>query len=439
MPRPIQMSGKTTAAGQGKKPGKTSRIPLIAWLQKRKSAREEAKAEADKRITERKAKNEEQIGHKLRSISFVSSSLPASVLAEKQFPEQPCGDIQFQILGAINRIENNTQDYNGLDIRKIDAGIYQIAFLAKQAIDGGNANSARAACHALSVTIGEIRDKIPSVPSVLQKDFIESAEKYIDVWIDYIANCTVLDGLQNNAKAREESIKKIKMELDKEKDAIAERLINDPTLAKQFEIIQNQTYALHGSTWTPQMIELYQKMLNERIQESSLSFEVLCHNQDLQNMIVHQRILATFLTKLKTIPQPQDPNLMNKFKALVDSTYKEAAEQAQQFEEIFQEMDRMDEEIEQYANAAGNVRARDAASKQLGKIVERAKKKQKEDFGIEEEQENDSGVRLYTIEELEKMKREREAKKAQQEQQKQAQQTQQVQQQVNVNRPRNTN
>ena len=414
MPRPDRLSGEKHCADR------ISKNPLIAWLQKRKSAREEAKAEADKRITERKAKNEEQISKKLRSISFVSSALPPAVLAEKQFPEQPCGDIEFMILGAINRIENNTQDYNGLDIRKIDAGIYQIAFLAKQAIDGDHDHSARAACHALSVTIGDIRDKIPSVPAGLQKDFIESAEKYIDVWIDYIANCTVLDGLLANVKRREESIYKIQCELNEKRDALAEKLLDDPVFKSKFERILFECKQYENidksiwSTWDEEMIALYRQLLNMRIKESSLKFEVLCHNQDLQNMFVHQRILSRFLIKLKTVPQPQDPNLMAKFNALVIETYTEVDEQNQQFEEIFQEMDRMRMIIERLTYDHVSLREKEAASIQLDKMFEQARKQQMEDCGIEEEQENDSGVRLYTVEELEKMKREHEAKKVQQ-------------------------
>ena len=433
MPRPSQMSGNSPSAGKSAKTEKISKNPLIAWFQKRRDAREEAKAEADRNITEKKAKNEERISHKLKSINFGASPLPPEVLEERQYPEQTYGDIEFQILGAINRIENNTQDYTGLDLRTIDKGIYQISFLAKQAIDGGNGYAARAACHALSVTIGEIRDKIPSVPAVLQKDFIDSAEKYIDVWVDYIANCTVLDGLQNNARTREDAINSTQQEIENEKDTMAERLQNEPEYRKKYERIQHEKYAINGSTWDQEMKAMYQQLLALRIRESSLAFETLCHNDDLQKVIVHKRVLDGFLTKLRTVPQPQDKNLMNKFQTLINETRQKAAEQDQQFDEFFQEMDRIDAMITQLANSPGNLRAREVAGEQIAQIVERARKKQMADYGIKEEQKSGSQIHLYTREELEQMKREQEEKLAQQETQIQ-QETQ-----VNENRVRNRN
>lgn len=433
MPRPSQMSGNKPSAGKKAKTEKVSKNPLIAWFQKRKDAREEAKAEADRNITEKKAKNEERISHKLKSINFGASPLPPEVFEERQYPEQPYGDIEFQILGAIERIENNTQAYTGLDIRKIDNGIYQIAFLTKQAIDGGNACAARAACHALSVTIGEIRDKIPSVPAGLQKDFIDSTEKYIDVWIDYIANCTVLDGLQNNAKAREYAINSTQKAMDDERDGMADRLQNDPDYKHKYERIQHEKYAIHGSTWDQEMKEMYHQLLDLRIRESSLNFEILCHNDDLQKVIVHKRVLAGFLTTLRTVPQPEDPNLMNKFQALINDTRQKAAEQDQQFYEFFQEMDRIDAMITQLANSPGNLRAREEAGKEIEKIVELTKKKQMAAYGIKEEQKGGSKIHLYTKEELEQMKREQEEAQVQKEMQEQ-QETQ-----VNRTHSRNTN
>lgn len=439
MPRPSTMTAKNASAGKRANKGKSTKNSLFAWFEKRKETREEAKAEAAREITEKKAKNEEKISFKLKSINFVDSILPAEVLQAKRYEEQPCGDIQFQILGAISRIENNTQDYTGLDIRRIDSGIYQISFLAKQAIDGGHVNAARAACHALSVTIGEIRDKIPSVPAPLQKEFIESSEKYIDIWIDYITNCTVLDGLENNAKVREEAISKTQQEIDHEMDLMAERLINDEEYKKKYERIQNETYAIHGSTWDDDMKQLYNQLLTIRIKKSSLNFEILCHNGDLEKVVTYRRILDGFRTKLRTIPQPEDPNLMNKFNELINETVKEAAQQDQQFDEFFQELDRIDAMINQLANSAGNLRAREEAGKQINEVVQRAQKKLMEESGIKETQEGGFKIRLYTKAQLEQMKRAQEEQQAQQEMQ--AQQEQQVQQetQVNKNRVRNAN
>ena len=107
--------------------------------------------------------------------------------------------------------------------------------------------------------------------------------------------------------------------------------------------------------------------------------------------------------------------------------------------EFFQELDRIDAMINQLANSAGNLRAREEAGNQINEVVQRAQKKLMEESGIKETQEGGSKIRLYTKAELEQMKRAQEEQQAQQEMQ--AQQEQQVQQetQVNKNRVRNAN
>ena len=361
----------------GKKHPSDRWSPRTAWFHAIKNTREAAIAEADRNITEKKVKNEELISHKLKSIHLGDSALPPDVLEEKTYVEQPCGNIEYQVSGAIKRIENNTQKYTGLDIRKIDNGIYQIAFLAKQAIDGGNAYAARTACYALNVTIGEIRDKIPFVPVNVQKEFADSAKQYIDLWIDCILYGTVLDGLLQNTRTAEETVNRMQEELEREK------------------------YEIFGSTWSVGMIELYRQLLDLRIRDSSLAFEILCHNDNLQKVIVHKRVLDGFLSKLRTVPQPQDKNLMDKFHDLIHEVSMKMDDQKRQLEEFFQEMERTDAMITQLVNVPATLREKEAASRQMEEMLEQAKKKQLETYGTAH---NDRVRRLYTDEEMQAQK-----------------------------------
>ena len=385
----------------GKKHPSDRWSPRTAWFHAIKNTREAAIAEADRNITEKKVKNEELISHKLKSIHLGDSALPPDVLEEKTYVEQPCGNIEYQVSGAIKRIENNTQKYTGLDIRKIDNGIYQIAFLAKQAIDGGNAYAARTACYALNVTIGEIRDKIPFVPVNVQKEFADSAKQYIDLWIDCILYGTVLDGLLQNTRTAEETVNRMQEELEQKKNELAERLANDMKLRQEFEIIRNEKYEIFGNTWNVVMIELYRQLLDLRIRDSSLAFEILCHNDNLQKVIVHKRVLDGFLSKLRTVPQPQDKNLMDKFHDLIHEVSMKMDDQKRQLEEFFQEMDRTDAMITQLVNFSVTLRAKEAASRQIDEMLEQAKKKQLETYGTAH---NDRVRRLYTDEEMQAQK-----------------------------------
>ena len=402
------MSRPSQATGSRKSSVPKSSNPIVAWFQKRKQAREQAKEDADRSITANKAENEEKIKNKLLSINFGASPLPQEVLDEKEYPEQPYGDIEFQVMGAIERIGSNTQDYSGLDISRIDKGIYQIAILTKQAIDGGNANAARAACHALSVTIGEIRDKIPSVPVGLQKDFIEKSEEYISVWMDYIQSCTVLDGLQDSVAKREAAVNEKTRTMNQERDSMAVRMVEEPQLKAKFERIMREKYILHGNTWDEEMKSLYKWLVDMRIRESTLQYEMVSYNNDFQELTRHKRILDGFLTTLRTVPQPQDKYLMNKFNELIQKTQQEAAEQDQQFDEFFQEMDRMEAAVEQLANSPGNLRARDEAQKQVAKIAELARQKQMEGRGVTEDNQGGVQIHLYTEEELDQIEKEHE-------------------------------
>lgn len=377
----------------------TDVLPHTDWFHKIENSREAVQAEADRDITENKVQNEEKISRQLKSIHFEASALPPEVLEEKTYAEQPFGDIELHIYDAIERIENNTQKYTGLAISKIDNGIYQIAFLAKQAIDMGNAYAALAACHALSVTIGEIRDKIHFVPAVLQKDFMDSAEQYIGIWIDCILHGTVLDGLQNNANAREAAINSTQKALEKEKDGIADKLEKDSDYRGMYQRMKYEQYTIHGSTWDAGMIELYRQLLDLRMKHSSLELEILRHNEAVMLCRMHWKILEDIMTELKTVPSLLDPHLICKFHELIHKASMKMNEQKQQFEEFFWEMDRTDTETASLVNTPMNIRAKEEVSKQIEILVEQAKKKQLEMYDIPN---NGLKIRLHPAEEKQK-------------------------------------
>ena len=66
--------------------------------------------------------------------------------------------------------------------------------------------------------------------------------------------------------------------------------------------------------------------------------------------------------------------------------------------------------IGQLNNENVSLLEKEAALKQLDEMVEKAKKKQLEIFGITEDQQDGSDVRLYTIEEIEQCLKERDAR-----------------------------
>ena len=382
------------------------------WFEIIESISQAAKADADRVITENRVQNEQNIILKLRSIDFDASALPTEVLMEKQDEEQPCGDIAFYISDAINRMEHNLQDDTALDLRKIDNGIYQIAYLATHAINGGLVYAARAACRALSAVIGKIRDAIPSVPVPLQKEFMESAEQYIDLWMECIIYGAVLDGMENSAKVREGTIVQTNQEMEHEMDTMAERLSNDEEYKRKFERVQNEAYAINGSTWDADAIKLYHQLLDLGITTIFLKSEILRHHRETDKHHIHRKALEDIMTALKAVPPLSEPDGMHQFHDMIHKAFVKMEAQETQLEELLSEMNQLDEEISSWLNKAVTIEEKEEVSEQLLSIVEQVQKKFMEENGT---QMGGSKICVYTKEELEQIKQKHEQQQAPQE------------------------
>ena len=425
MERPSQSKGRVSSK---KGPPILRNNPVSAWFRNRKNMKQQLKEEAAREITNNKAENELKICGVLDGINFGASGLPVEVLDKKTNPNQPYGDIEFEIIGAAQLVRNNTQDYAGLDISAIDGGIYQIAQLADQAITAGNVHSARAACRGLSVLIGDVRNMIPTIPQNLQKGFLESTKEYADSWVFYISNNTTLDQLERNANDRRARIQMLSDKLEQDGNALADRLINDAEFRKQYDMIKNQSFLKDGKNWTPDMLDMYRKLVDRRIDESSLRFEMLHYNTDIMRLEQQRGILENIWTTLSSIPTANDPDLMNKYNEIIKKSFEEAARVDQEFDEFINIMNKMDAQIDQLANSSGNVAMRNIVSDEIDKLVEKAKQKQLEAQGLAEQTNTyGSGIRLYTEQELQTLKT--------------TQQTREAETNVNTNRnrPRNMN
>ena len=275
-------------------------------------------------INSKRADNEKKICTVLDAINFGSSPLPVEVLDKKTDPNQPYGDIEYDIFVASQMIRNNTQDYSGLDISAIDSGIYQIANFANHAVVEGNVHTVKAACRGLLVMIGHVRDMIPTIPVDLQKGFLKSAEEYVNLWILYITNNTALDRLERNAQARKAFIASRSADLEATADKLADRLINDEEFGKQYVMIKNQSYLKDGENWTPDMLEMFKQLVDRRIEESSLRFEMLHYNIDVMKIEAEKSILEHIRTVLSSVPAPNAPNLINKYKEIINKSSEEA-------------------------------------------------------------------------------------------------------------------
>ncbi len=270
------------------------------------------------------------------------------------------------------------------------------------------------------------------VPEDMKKAFVESCESYLELWKTLIMSCTSLDALQKNLDSQIANIEKKKKKYSEDNKAVAKRLIEEPELQQKIESISNETFISNGQRWDQESLEFYKFLVNQRIEKSALTFELLQHDMLEKQMAYQSKIINDYRTRVENNPVPEDPNLLNKYKDMMEQEFKRAAEIDAQFDELGEYMDSMDERINQMAYSKGSIRQKRMAQASVDSIVELAKQIQLEEAGLNENGDQMNALRrvkLLSESEIQKIKEE------------QAQQV--VQPVVNVNtnqnRTRNTN
>ena len=434
MPRPSKSSSKAGTSGGSVSSGGSilKNNPFTAWLQNRKNIKAQKMEEAAKQVSNNKAENEMKISNILNSINFTESLLPVEKLDYKSNDSQPYGDLEFAVVVASDLISSNTYDYSGVDISNIDASIVVIAQELKNAIETGDVNRAFSAKSGLVVAVNDVRNKIPFVPEDMKKAFVESCESYLELWKTLIMSCTSLDALQKNLDSQIANIEKKKKKYSEDNKAVAKRLIEEPELQQKIESISNETFISNGQRWDQESLDFYKFLVNQRIEKSALTFELLQHDMLEKQMAYQSKIINDYRTRVENNPVPEDPNLLNKYKDMMEQEFKRAAEIDAQFDELGEYMDSMDERINQMAYSKGSIRQKRMAQASVDSIVELAKQIQLEEAGLNENGDQMNALRrvkLLSESEIQKIKEE------------QAQQV--VQPVVNVNknqnRTRNTN
>ena len=417
MPKPskISSSGSQTI---------TKSNPLTAWFRDKKNKKAQKLEAKAKMMSNSRAENELAIVNVLRGIDFTDSTLPAEKLDYKSNEAQPYGDLEFAVLDAIDLMENNTQDYSGLDISAIDSKILEIAQHLSDAVRAGNVNRAFAAKSALIVAIDRIRNSIPTVPEMMRQDYIKTSADYLEIWTTLITSCTSLDVIEENLSTRKQSIETKQKNSEEENRKMAEKLAKDPEFNQKVSSVMDQTFIGNSTEWDTETMNIYNWLVKQRIEKSSLNFELLQYDMLIKQSGFQSKIVSDFQTKVIEVPVPTDPNLMNKYKEMVENEFKAAAEIDAQFDELGEFMDNIDQRIEMMANAKGSIRMKHMAMESVEHLAELAKKIQMEEAGINSDgnqMEKIRKIQLLTDEELQTMKEKQIAKEAEVQQQTQQQ------------------
>ena len=174
-------------------------------------------------------------------------------------------------------------------------------------------------------------------------------------------------------------------------------------------IISNETFISNGQRWDQESLDFYKFLVNQRIEKSALTFELLQHDMLEKQMAYQSKIINDYRTRVENNPVPEDPNLLNKYKDMMEQEFKRAAEIDAQFDELGEYMDSMDERINQMAYSKGSIRQKRMAQASVDSIVELAKQIQLEEAGLNENGDQMNALRrvkLLSESEIQKIKEE---------------------------------
>lgn len=423
MPRPSKNISNSGTSNQNRRGNSfLSNIPLSGWLRDKKNLQKQKLEEAAKQVSNNKAENEDKIVTILRSINFTDSLLPADKLDYKSSETQPYGDLEYAVFEAIDMISNNTYDYTGIDLSKIDANILAIAGELKNAIETGDVHRAFAAQAGLITSIDKIRNKIPFLPEEMKADYVETSESYLELWRTLITSCTTLDTVQRNLDSQKISIEQKQNQINKKNDELARKMLNDEAYKEKIERTMSNTFIANSQEWDQESMDLYKWLVSQRVEQSSVSFEMLQYDMLVKQFTYQEKIINDYQIRVRQLPTPEDPNLLNKYKDMVETEYKRSAEIDAQFDELGEFMDNMDERLKQMAYSKGSIRQRKMVAEAVDKIVEQAKKIQLEEAGVNTDSNQMNAlkkIKLLSETEIQKMK--------------EAQPVQEVQKTININ------
>ncbi len=434
MPRPSKtvVKGNAGSGSKGSKGGGSilQNNPVSAWFRNKSNIRKQKMEEIAKQISNNKAENEMRIAGILNSINFTESRLPIEKLDYKSVETQPYGDLEYAVVEAVDMISNNTYDYSGVDLSNIDAAILLIATELKNAIETGDVNRSFAAKAGLITAIDQIRNKIPFISENMKRDFVESSEDYLELWKTLIISCTSLDAIQKNLDAQKSSIEQKQKKSNEKNDELARKILEDPEFKGKVEKVMSDTFIGNSNEWDQESMDLYKFLVSQRIEKSSIGFEMLQYDMLVKQCAYQSKIINDYQTRVRQIPIPEDPNLLNKYKDMIEEEYKRASEIDAQFDELGEFMDSMDERLKQMATSKGSVRQRKMVAESVDNIVERAKKLQMKEAGI-----NDDGNQMNALRKI-KLLSDTEIQKIKEEQ---PEPEVHIHIETNRNRPRNTN
>ena len=260
----------------------------------------------------------------LKGIDFFKSRLPQEFLSKKTDSRQLYGDFQLKIHTLIQYIEMDDSQFE-MDITEIDRYLFLMAKILAGAIDSGCQGTAAAARKCLTTGFMKVRANCLVLQNeASRRQYLENAVQYLNNCYLYISVKNMMDITGQNLQRRKKSMQEEVHRLEEAKDDLTDMVLSSPELFGQMQMALHTTFRQAGHTWSAQMHQLYEMLVQFRISGSNLQYEGLLLDVETKKMFFYQDVANKLNSLITTIPAPVDVNLMNKFNNIISSSVEES-------------------------------------------------------------------------------------------------------------------
>ena len=363
--------------------------PLSRWLEKRKLEQKQLEDQAVRMVTNKIEDNALTLIDKLNSVDFIHTSLPDSVLQDRQKkyeklmaedkPEEAMKierpdicSLEWTTRGLVQMIRNDRQNIN-MDIRPIDEKLLTLALMFQQFVAHGDAMAAKTAIAALQVGIQDIRCKLPIYQPDLAAAFVKENTEYLDKWITLVGYAQRYDHTKNNQETELAAAQKARDKQAAKTKKIEERIDTDPVFAKDFFHIVDHDTKTDRANWTKSQADVHSILVDAKLEDFNIKLHQLQSIAFSSDMSAVQQQMDALRTYLNKLPIVSDPNLMNQYKEAMEKFVQGIAESDARMEETLNMVDQISGALDQLNESAGATLANEAAQMSALKLLDKFK------------------------------------------------------------------
>ena len=301
-----------------------------ADIEKRNSSLEEQ----SKVITSDSRRNIRVILGLLRTIDFSASRLPPDFLEKRENIFQQYGDFETNIRKMITRMENDDYSFD-IDISEIDRYLFLIAKMLAGSIASGLKETAVSARISLANGLFRIRENLKITTEPSRRDaYLEKSVMYMSNCYTYVSVKNMIDITKINLEQTKKAVVKESDALEETKNRITDVIIQTPTLMSSVIDNYSMTFAQSGRTWSRELIELFEMIIQTRIAESNVQFKAHRLELEEKRMLMLKGLASKLNGFVTSVPVPDDPNLLDKMNDIMQATLNEANEVQNDFDKL---------------------------------------------------------------------------------------------------------